>query len=175
MTENDNKTILSFCVSLDRLAQKSESSVYDVEEFYNSVFEFGAQCLAESQDFSDIERDSIKQSYPSAVEKSAKFAAEIIQHKKLNQLKMLLSSIEFLIKDIYEIFKYFSLNDCPKSLTQNISLLQEKQENIKKMLKSIKNEEGDDDDEIPNLNGIPESHDWWSDKDRKSTTKEESK
>uniref|UniRef100_A0AC34G9P9 Uncharacterized protein n=1 Tax=Panagrolaimus sp. ES5 TaxID=591445 RepID=A0AC34G9P9_9BILA len=175
MTENNNKQILSFCVSLDRLAQKSESSTYDVEEFYESVFEFGAQFPTDNQqDFADIERDSIKQSYPSAIEKAAKFTAEIIQRKKPNQLKMLLSSIEFLTKDIYEIFKYFSLNDSPSNLKQNITLLQEKQENIKKLLKSIKHEE-DEKDEIPNLEGIPESHDWWSDKDRKSSIKEESK
>uniref|UniRef100_A0AC35F549 Uncharacterized protein n=1 Tax=Panagrolaimus sp. PS1159 TaxID=55785 RepID=A0AC35F549_9BILA len=167
----NDKLILSFCVSLDRLAQKSECSLLDIEEFYDSVYEFGRQFVSKDHDFSDLERNSIQTSYPSSVEKAAKFTAEIIQHKKPNELKMLLSSIEFLINDIYEIFKYFSLDNSPANLAENISLLQEKQENLKKLLKSVKNSD-DEKGDIPNLDGIPATHDWWTQKDRDSTKDE---
>uniref|UniRef100_A0AC35FNB4 Uncharacterized protein n=1 Tax=Panagrolaimus sp. PS1159 TaxID=55785 RepID=A0AC35FNB4_9BILA len=123
------------CVMLEELGDNSSPKIEDLNNFYDSVFEFGRLNESAVLEFSDAERNSIIKSYPSAVEKAAKLTPDLIQGKSSpNELRLLLQKVKLVTDDLFELYKAAVEENVPGNVNENIEKLKTSQSEIEKMV-----------------------------------------
>uniref|UniRef100_A0A914YXL5 Uncharacterized protein n=1 Tax=Panagrolaimus superbus TaxID=310955 RepID=A0A914YXL5_9BILA len=127
---------IAFCVLLEGLADAPEYSAQDVSDFYDGASQFALlmQSNGEKPEFTDAEKEAIQQSFPKAIQRAAEFTNELAQNKSLDELRDLLSKIEVVTKDLFEIYEIASNGEISSDVTESIQKLQSEHENIQQQL-----------------------------------------
>uniref|UniRef100_A0A914Q5L0 Uncharacterized protein n=1 Tax=Panagrolaimus davidi TaxID=227884 RepID=A0A914Q5L0_9BILA len=162
----------AFLGSVNSLAAKStDADSIGVNIFYERSYDFArlSHLYPDYIKFTSDETDKFCQNFPTAALNSFHSTTSLYQNShqnSVNWLKFWRSKIVFIKNEICELFKKYSSDS--SELMEVINGLEHEETFLQEMLENREGGEGllEDSYEVPNLNGVPESHEWWTDKDR---------
>uniref|UniRef100_A0A914YV68 Uncharacterized protein n=1 Tax=Panagrolaimus superbus TaxID=310955 RepID=A0A914YV68_9BILA len=163
----------TFLLATSSLANNSKNDFGDVSNFYDHGYDFSRLSNLKALKLSDIEKEEFRQKFPEALKKAGLMTRSLYHNMSpeyLNRMRHWRSKVEFLINDILDLFKEVSSNnEIPESLNKFVEeidyegyLMDEKIE----LWSGHLGEGMDFPNDVPNLNGVPESHNWWTQEHR---------
>jgi hypothetical protein len=148
----------------------------DVNEFYKAAYNFGRYTHLHP-DFQQLltsdDKITLKKDFPKALVEIAGYTPGLFNNitpSRLNVARTRRSQLWFLKNEVLDLYKQANENDLSKEVQDELNKLEEQDNileyNISNWTRPDYDEAEDDSDDVPNLNGVPESHDWWTEDHR---------
>uniref|UniRef100_A0AC35FYQ5 Uncharacterized protein n=1 Tax=Panagrolaimus sp. PS1159 TaxID=55785 RepID=A0AC35FYQ5_9BILA len=165
----------SFLGSINYLKRMTKCDFNDITNFYSAGYDFARLTRFHSAEFTldQKEKEEFINNFPIALEKATGLTRGLYNNmspESMNELKALRSQIVFIKTDFTNLYSRISNNEKSiQELKKSIEELQKEENNIESYLMNWSASDGEgmnDPDDVPNLNGVPESHDWWTQENR---------
>ena len=157
------------------LTNESEFGFSNARLIYQGAYEFGRRCYLlpdYRQLLTDEDKKNFKESFPSGLASLANYTPGLVntlQKSSINLARERLSQITFVKDELLDLYREINGDKVPVEVVQASKILNECQcrldFTISEWLRGY-DEIDDDPREVPNLNGVPETHYWWTDKHR---------
>ncbi|CAF5072771.1 unnamed protein product, partial [Rotaria magnacalcarata] len=177
---NMNRIIKDFLSRLHYLSILTKEIEYghsNASKLYNSVYEFGRHTYIYPdyrQLFTDEDKNIFEQCFPIGFVKLVGYTPGLVDNiepSNLNIARARRSQLWFLKNEILDLYKEINGgNELTTEIQHALNKL-ETSDNVLECHISDWTEPGYDEAEdkpreVPNLNGVPESHDWWTEEHR---------
>ena len=150
-----------------------ENHYLNIDFLNENVFEIGRQLNLSSDLFTEKEKQTFKEIFPTALISFVDSMYPFVNNfdeDNLTYAKIWLSSLHFIKNEIFNYYKEICGGNVVKTneLEKAFSDIDEKIDDLKNDVKywSKQSDVKDCLDYIPNLNGVPESHYWWTEENR---------
>lgn len=160
---------------LSTLTNESEFGFSNARQIYQEAYEFGRRSYLLPdylQLLTDEDKKNFKESFPPGLARLATYTPGLIntlQKSSINLARERLSQITFVKDELLDFYREINGNKASEEVVQASKILNECQcrldYTISQWLRGY-DEIDDDPSEVPNLNGVPETHYWWTDKHR---------
>lgn len=176
-TEMTN-VIRKFLNDLRRLSVlnlEGSSGFYHVNSLYETAYDFSRYIHLYPeflQSLTDDDKNFVKEHFPNALPKLVGFTPGLINNIKynVNTARTKRSQIFFIKNEIVDLYKQVNQNTLSTEIEKFLQELEKSNNILESTISDLtdpENDETDDDpDDVPNLNGVPSSHDWWSEEYR---------
>jgi hypothetical protein len=149
--------------------EKGPDGFSPVRRLYKRSFEFGRQTHLNPnfrETLTSEDRDNFRQYFPTAISVVAGFSPGLVNHicpgKLLNVARTFRSEISFLQNEVFDLYKEVADEETTKDIEEALANIQMEDNCLEYNIESWIAYDGEDDiDDVPNLNGVPESHSWW--------------
>ena len=171
------KVILQFMVRLKRASTDLdlETAILNTDFFYEQVYELGRHMNLSSEYkslFSEEDKQTLVEIFPKAFVLLAAYTHSLMSNMDDDDFtfaKVCLSNIAFFKNEILNFYKELSGNvELSEEMNNSISDLDDLMDRIETDVAYWSKQDNVEDylDYIPNLNGVPESHYWWTEENR---------
>ncbi len=159
------------------ITKNEGASVFSyVDDLYEAAYNFGRythlhpgfQQLLTSED-----KNGLKEHFPKALVEIVGYTPGLVNSvgpSTINIARTRRSQIWFLKNEVLNLYKEVNGNNLSKEVQDALKKLEESnnvlQYRISNWTRPDYDEADDDPDDVPNLNGVPESHNWWTEEHR---------
>ena len=179
-TENDEmirllRNILKDLHYLSILKNEEEFGFTNAKIVYKTAYEFGRRTHLVPdyrQLLTDEDKNNLKQHFPAGFVKLVGYTpglVNIIGPSTINLARTKLSEISFVRNELLDMYKEVNGGELANEMTKALADLDHSSDRLKITISgwlSGYSEVDDDPDDVPNLNGVPDSHDWWTEEHR---------
>lgn len=160
---------------LSILKNEEEFGFSSAKILYRRIYEFGRHThLLPNylQLLADEDKNNLKRHFPTGFVKLVGYAPELVHLVSpsiINEARARLSQICFARNELLELYKDVNGDELTKEVTEALNSLDQSCEGLQDTVSDWLSgyyEVEDDPDDVPNLNGVPDSHDWWTEEHR---------
>ncbi|CAF1274282.1 unnamed protein product [Adineta ricciae] len=171
------KEFLSRLHYLSILTKEVEYGYSNALRLYTSVYELGRRLSAHPdyrQMLTDEDKTTFKQYFPTGFVKLVDYTPGLvgnIEPSDLNIARTRRSQIWFLKNELLDLYKEINGKELTTEMQSALDKLQTSDNmldsDISDWIRPDYDEAVDKSEDVPNLNGVPPSHDWWTEEHRR--------
>ena len=157
---------------LSVIQEEGSSGFFYVKNLYEAAYEFArhTHLYPDFRKFlTDEDKNILKEHFTNAFVKLVGYTPGLVNNigpSTLNVARTRRSQIWFIKNEVLDLYKEVNGNDLPKEMKDLLSKLNESNNvlecRISNWTRPDYDEADDDPEDVPNLNGVPESHCWWT-------------
>lgn len=170
------KELLRTLTNLSAIKHEGPSGFFYVDHLYEAAYDFGRLSYLHL-DFRQLltveDKNNLKEHFPKALATLTDYtsgAVNTIGPSILNVARTRRSQLWFVKNEILDLYKEVNGNDLPQEVQDALKKLKMSDNvleyNISNWTRPDYDEADDDPEDVPNLNGVPESHSWWTEEHR---------
>lgn len=167
------KNLLGDLKYLAILKNEVEYGLSTAEGLYESTYEFGRNTYLHPdyrKYFTEEDRKILNEYFPTAFIRLVGYTPGLVNNihpSMLNVARARRSQVYFAKYELIDLYKELNGNELPTEVTDALKQLEESNNVLRSKISDWTRPSGfrgaeDDPDDVPNLNGVPKCHDWWT-------------
>jgi hypothetical protein len=166
------KELLRTLTNLSATKHEGPSGFFYVEHLYEAAYQFGRHTHLYPdfrQLLTDEDKNVLKEHFPNAFVTLVDYTSGLVGNigpSTLNVARTRRSQLWFFKNEVLNLYTEVNGNELPKEVKDVLNKLNESnnvlRHKISNWTRPDYDEADDDPEDVPNLNGVPESHNWWT-------------